>query len=149
PVGGSVSVDLFVSVQCDPSGFGEGQTYIGTLPGVMMDDKGNGSGRFLPTTPIQGGLFVTAMAWDPASENFSEFSRCVSIIQPPPPPPPPPPTCSTLVTGTQDSGAGSLRAAIECANTRPGPDTITFNIPGSGSQSIHLTSSLPTISDPV
>ena len=149
PAGGSVSVDFFVSVGCDPSGFGEGQTYIGTLAGVMMDARGNGSARFIPTAPVQGGLFLTAMAWDPASENFSEFSRCASIIQPPPPPPPPPPSCSTLVTGTQDSGAGSLRSAIECANARPGLDTITFNIPGSGSQSIHLTSSLPTISDPV
>lgn len=32
-----------------------------------------------------------------------------------------------LVTSNADSGAGSLRAAIETANTTPGADTITFD----------------------
>lgn len=34
-----------------------------------------------------------------------------------------------LVTNTNDNGPGSLRNAIEFANTNPGSDTITFNIP--------------------
>ncbi len=36
------------------------------------------------------------------------------------------------VTTTADSGAGSLRQAILDANANAGPDTITFNIPGTG-----------------
>ncbi len=32
------------------------------------------------------------------------------------------------VTNTADSGPGSLREAINCANANPGPDTIRFNI---------------------
>jgi titin len=54
------------------------------------------------------------------------------------------------VTSTNDSGPGSLRVAIEAANANPGLDTIVFAIPGSGTQTIAVTSSgLPTISDPV
>lgn len=41
----------------------------------------------------------------------------------------------------------TLRAAIQEANAQIGPDTITFNIPGSGLQTIQLSSRLPTLSD--
>ncbi len=34
------------------------------------------------------------------------------------------------VTNTNDSGSGSLRAAIATANTDGGDDTITFSLPG-------------------
>lgn len=53
------------------------------------------------------------------------------------------------VTNTNDSGPGSLRQAILDANANPGADTIAFNIPGSGLQTIELSSALPTITDPV
>jgi parallel beta-helix repeat protein len=53
------------------------------------------------------------------------------------------------VTNTNDSGPGSLRAAITYANTHPGLDTITFNIPGAGVHTIAPTSPLPTVTDPV
>ncbi|NIV29343.1 MAG: 3-dehydroshikimate dehydratase, partial [Anaerolineae bacterium] len=47
------------------------------------------------------------------------------------------------VTNTDDSGTGSLRWAIEQANTNPGTDTISFAIPGEGVQTISPTSPLP------
>jgi hypothetical protein len=53
------------------------------------------------------------------------------------------------VTNTNNSGAGSLRQAILDANADAFPDTIGFNISGSGFQTIAPTSSLPTISQPV
>lgn len=49
------------------------------------------------------------------------------------------------VTTTADSGAGSLRAAIDSANGAAGPHTIAFNIAGSGPHSIALATDLPTI----
>ncbi len=52
------------------------------------------------------------------------------------------------VTNTADSGPGSLRQAIANANTNPGLDTIVFNIPGSGVQTIFPLSQLPPLSDP-
>jgi hypothetical protein len=54
------------------------------------------------------------------------------------------------VTNTNDSGPGSLRAAITQVNqdTQPGTDTITFAI-GSGAQTIVPLTALPTITHPV
>jgi hypothetical protein len=51
------------------------------------------------------------------------------------------------VTTTADSGAGSLRQAILDANARPGPDAITFAIPGAGVHRITLASALPAVTD--
>jgi hypothetical protein len=53
------------------------------------------------------------------------------------------------VVNTADSGAGTLRAAIIAANKNPGPDTIAFNIAGTGPHAIAVLSSLPGINDPV
>jgi len=53
------------------------------------------------------------------------------------------------VTNTNASGPGSFQQAIADANNNPGLDTIAFNIPGSGPQTISPTSLLPIIIDPV
>ncbi len=57
--------------------------------------------------------------------------------------------CTTVVSNTNDDGPGSLRAAIDCANSTPDPDTITFNIPGAGVRTITVNSPLPPITSPV
>jgi len=49
------------------------------------------------------------------------------------------------VTNTNDSGGGSLRQAILDANTAAGPDTIDFNIPGTGPFQILPLSILPPL----
>jgi hypothetical protein len=53
------------------------------------------------------------------------------------------------VTNLADTGAGTLRSAIGLANITPGPDTISFNLPGSGVRTISLTTDLPNITDTV
>ncbi|HEY1599440.1 MAG TPA: right-handed parallel beta-helix repeat-containing protein, partial [Pirellulales bacterium] len=53
------------------------------------------------------------------------------------------------VTSTADSGTGTLRDAIVQANSNPGPDTISFNIPGSGVHTITPLTQLPAITDPL
>jgi hypothetical protein len=53
------------------------------------------------------------------------------------------------VTNTNDSGAGSLRAAITAANATAGVDTIEFNIPGTGVHTISVLTQLPTVTDSV
>jgi parallel beta-helix repeat protein len=53
------------------------------------------------------------------------------------------------VTNTNDSGAGSLRQAITDSNNYNAPNTIGFNIPGSGVRTIGTQSGLPTITSPV
>jgi len=57
--------------------------------------------------------------------------------------------CDLVVTNTNNSGAHSLRLAIQCANANPGLETITFNIPGAGVHTIQPLSILPAITDPV
>ena len=53
------------------------------------------------------------------------------------------------VTSAGDSGPGTLRQAILDANAHMGADTITFNIVGSGVQTIALASALPVVTDSV
>jgi parallel beta-helix repeat protein len=53
------------------------------------------------------------------------------------------------VTNANDSGPGSLRQAILDANTVAGPDTIVFNLAGSGWHTIVLLSGLPAVTDQV
>src|SRR5689334_1999972 len=60
--------------------------------------------------------------------------------------------CATAATFTvttaADTGAGSLRQAIQSANANPGDDAIVFAIPGGGVQTISVASPL-TITDSV
>jgi len=53
------------------------------------------------------------------------------------------------VSQTGDSGPGSLRQAIQDANSHAGADQIVFNIPGSGAHTIQPLSPLPEITDAV
>jgi uncharacterized protein (TIGR02145 family) len=55
-----------------------------------------------------------------------------------------------IVTNVNDNGVGSLRYAIENANSTNGiKETITFNLPGTGPFTIQPLTPLPTITDPV
>ena len=55
-----------------------------------------------------------------------------------------------LVTNTGDSGPGSLRQAILDSNAATGAtNTIDFDIPGTGVQTIAPLSPLPAITSPV
>jgi hypothetical protein len=66
-------VEFFASDAPDPSGFGEGQSFLGFTT-VMTD--GNGNSGFTVTLPVgaHSGQVITATATDPAG-NTSEFSH--------------------------------------------------------------------------
>jgi len=136
----AATLDFFSSAECDTSGFGEGQTYLASV-GVLGAEP-------FTFTPPGGTGFITVTVTDGA-DNTSEFSRCILPSAPPPPPPPPPPACPTVVTTTSDNGSGSLRQALVCSNTKPGLDTISFSILGSGPHTIAPASALPAVTDPV
>jgi hypothetical protein len=53
------------------------------------------------------------------------------------------------VSNTNDSGSGSLRQAILSSNATTGPNSINFNIAGTGVHTINVLSQLPAISQPV
>ena len=140
-------IELFESEECDPSGAGEGQSWLGF---VEVDTDSNGLADFELTTSSTVDV-VTATATD-ADGNTSRFSRCFRPL---------------IVNETGDeqdadtadgvcdhdlATAGdqcSLRAAIQQANANPELDVINFDIPGSGVPSIGPTSTLPVIDQPV
>lgn len=74
PSPNTASVEFFGNGAADPSGFGEGEQFLGAAaPGP--------SGAFTATLPAIGaGSFVTATATD-ALGNTSEFSAAVEIVQ--------------------------------------------------------------------
>src|SRR5205085_1082569 len=91
----------------------------------------------LPGASINNTANVSSSTFDPNSTNNSaSTSNAVS-------------GCDLVVMNTNDSGAHSLRLAIQCANANPGLDTITFNIPGGAIHTIQPATSLPSITDPV
>jgi hypothetical protein len=111
------TLDFYASSTVDPSGFGQGNRYLGS-DSVSTDASGNVRFDFSNLSFSNPGDVITATATD-AAGNTSEFSRFV--------------VAGLLVTNTHDAGDGSLRQAILNANASSItlPKTIGFNIPTS------------------
>ncbi|MDW8241475.1 MAG: right-handed parallel beta-helix repeat-containing protein, partial [Acidobacteriota bacterium] len=79
-------LDFFATTPCDPSGHGEGQTFLGSAT-VTTDSTCNAS--FTVTVPIAltSAQNVTATATDTTTNDTSEFSACVGVTVPPNQPP--------------------------------------------------------------
>ncbi len=133
------TLDFYGNDLGDPSGNGEGQTWIGS--GEVTTDAA-GLGSFTASLAATTQRFISATATDPAG-NTSEFSatrRAVTTATP----------ADFLVTTTADSGAGSLRQAILDANAALNEgDRIVFNIPGDGAHTIAPVTALPALAAPV
>ena len=69
------TLEFFASEAADPSGHGEGETFLGSTT-VITDSGGNVSFGF-GYTPVVGQSVITATATDPAG-NTSEFSAAVT-----------------------------------------------------------------------
>jgi CSLREA domain-containing protein len=71
------TVQFFSNALCDPSGFGEGQTFIGS---TTVTTDSNCGATFSVTLPVgvPAGEFITATATDPGG-NTSEFSQCIAV----------------------------------------------------------------------
>jgi CSLREA domain-containing protein len=126
-------VEFFAGGAVDPSGYGEGQRYLG-FTNVTTNAAGNAIVGVTLATSLTAGEYVTATATDP-SNNTSEFGGAVVAAGHP------------VVTTTADTADGdtstvsnliatpgadgriSLREAIQAANNTAGTDTIRFGIP--------------------
>jgi hypothetical protein len=70
----SYRLEFFANDLCDPSGHGQGQTFLGDAT-VMTDAGGNAAFAVVLPAPAEEGQFITATATDLAG-NTSEFSAC-------------------------------------------------------------------------
>jgi len=145
--GTSARVEVFSSTECDPLGYGEGETYLGFMD-VTTD--ANGVSWFEVASGVAvSNVTVTATYSDGSTSKFSHCYRPLVVNE-------------TGDDEDADRGDGvcdhnttaageqcTLRAAIQQANDSPEPDSITFGIPGSGVPSIRPRSSLPRVEHPV
>lgn len=134
-------LDFYANLACDFTGNGEGKHWLGSA--IVMTGA-NSNALFSVNLPFAPeGEFITTTATD-SNGNTSEFSACRQLVSGIP-------ALVLTVINTNDSGAGSLRAALETNNATfaSGPNKIQFNIPGTNVQTIALMSPLPDITRPV
>jgi hypothetical protein len=75
--GTSYRLEFFANSACDPSGNGEGETFLGART-ATTDGGGNASFTFT-FGAVPAGRLITATATDPTN-NTSEFSSCVTVV---------------------------------------------------------------------
>jgi hypothetical protein len=67
------TIEFFSNKSCDPLGFGEGQSFLGS---ASVKTNAKGTAQFsVKVAAFKAGAFITATATDPAG-NTSEFSKC-------------------------------------------------------------------------
>ena len=76
----SVTIDFYYSAACDASGFGEGQTWFGSVQDIATDGTGNLSFSASIGPALPDGVSVTATAT--TAEGTSEFSGCRRALAP-------------------------------------------------------------------
>ncbi|WP_091540364.1 choice-of-anchor Q domain-containing protein [Thermoflexibacter ruber] len=127
----------------------QGKIYLGT---ATFSTDANGDTIFditIPNKIVPNGYYITATATNLSTNNTSEFAAQIQHVNTNTP--------QNIVTNTNDSGAGSLRNAMEFANFNVGLDTIKFDIPNTDAGyvvsgdyfSIKPISPLPTLTDQV
>jgi hypothetical protein len=75
----SYTIDLYTNTVCDPSGYGEGESYLAT---AVLTTAANGIGSFnlaFPTAALPLGTKLAATATSPTGST-SEFSPCTEVI---------------------------------------------------------------------
>jgi hypothetical protein len=97
-------IQFFTSLIRDPSGFGQGQTPIGSTT-VTTDGKGNAAISFTPSSSLPANIWVTATATNTATGDTSEFSNAVSAV----------PVTEQFLTASMsvDVSAGSAHVHVE------------------------------------
>ncbi len=112
-------MEFYTLTDRDPSGFGEGRDLI-----AIITPSTSGSGFHFQYAieldeVVAHPFYVTATAQNMTTNETSEFSNALEVIPGGP---------ELLVTNSNNSGPGSLRAAVDAANLQAGPSTVVFDI---------------------
>jgi hypothetical protein len=75
--GAELVVEFFANTVCDPSGYGQGERFLGSTT-VVVGPDGEASFTAIVDGTVDVGQFITATASDPAG-NTSQFSNCVEV----------------------------------------------------------------------
>lgn len=78
--GTALTLQFFINHVCDASGFGEGESLLGTAT-TTADSSGLAQITFTPASPLPLGQFITVLATDTAN-NTSKFSNCAKVVVP-------------------------------------------------------------------
>jgi uncharacterized repeat protein (TIGR01451 family) len=70
-------LEFFSNASCDPSGNGEGETFLGST--TAPTDGGCNTPINVTLSSVPSGSFITATATDP-NGNTSEFSQCLAVV---------------------------------------------------------------------
>jgi hypothetical protein len=109
PLAAQYTVQFFSSVTCDPSGYGQGQNFVGSTT-VTINAAGNGTFHLGLSPAAPAGQFMTATATDPDNRT-SEFSACVLIAAGSTPTFTPTRTATATATPTPTRTATATRTA--------------------------------------
>ncbi|MGA2061415.1 MAG: MBG domain-containing protein, partial [Thermoguttaceae bacterium] len=77
----SYRIDFFANSAADPTGYGEGQTYLG-YTNITTDGSGNAAFAVNFTTNVAVGAAISTTATDLTTNDTSEFSHCLTAAAP-------------------------------------------------------------------
>ena len=153
-------IEAFASDQPGPTGYGDGERYLGAAE-VTTDGDGQAEG-FVATPGLIAGEWVsttatpTGVASPTGFGGTSEFSLAVQAFDPPSPPQPGPVFTVTTLDGSDDGLCGdgsdpnsdcSLLEAIAASNAAPDENTIQFSVTGTIELSTAATITTPVTID--
>ncbi len=117
-------IDFYSNSAPDPSGFGEGQTYLGSIP--LLTDS-NGNALFNATLPVAvpSGAYVSATATTASTApdgETSEFAQDVQVVGPPVSVS----ASGTTITGTE--GRGFTKTVASFTSTDPNDVATNYSV---------------------
>jgi len=111
-------IEFFSSPAADPSGFGEGRTFLGFTT-VTTDGAGDSAPISVTLPAVAPGSVVTATATDQTTQDTSEFSNAVAAVFVPA-------TLNVDDVTVTETNSGTTDAVFTVTLDAPAPTDVTF-----------------------